>query len=88
MESFKVKSTTNPGKLAGAIAGSLKEEQCVELQTIGTKALKRAVMAVAIARKFVESEGVELMSTPVVEKLKINDKRRTMITLEVKKSTY
>ena len=83
MESFKVKSTTNPGKLAGAIAGILKEEESVELQTIGTRALRQAVTAIAIARKFVESEEVEIRSFPEVKKLKVNDKKRTIITLEV-----
>jgi len=53
MTTLKVSAKSNPNKVAGALAGTIREEGKAELQTIGAGALNQAVKAVAIARGFV-----------------------------------
>lgn len=52
----KVSATSSPGKVAGAIAGMVREGDKVRVQTIGSAALVRAVCAISLATKFLEEE--------------------------------
>jgi len=61
---IKVKATTNPGKLAGAIASEIRENKIVEIQAIGAGSINQAIKAVAIARGFVASSGYDLKIYP------------------------
>ncbi|MDP2183532.1 MAG: stage V sporulation protein S, partial [Actinomycetota bacterium] len=53
MEVLKVSSKSNPNSVAGALAGIIREQGAVEIQTVGAGALNQAVKAVAIARGFI-----------------------------------
>ncbi len=53
MEVLKVSARSVPNKVAGALAGKIREEGRAEMQAIGAGALNQAVKAVAIARGFV-----------------------------------
>ena len=50
MEVLKVSSKSNPNSVAGALAGIIREQGAVEMQTVGAGALNQAIKAVAIAR--------------------------------------
>ena len=67
MELLRVGSNTVPGKLAGAIAGVVKEEGRVEAKCVGAGALNKLVKAVILARKFVITEGIDLYMVPSFE---------------------
>lgn len=61
---LKVSATSNPGSVAGALAGVIREEGQAEIQAIGAGALNQAVKAIAIARGFVAPQGVDLIVIP------------------------
>ena len=53
MTTLKVSSQSNPNKVAGALAGMIREQGKAELQCIGADSLNQAIKAIAIARGFV-----------------------------------
>lgn len=53
---MRVSARSNPGKVAGAIAGMVREGKDVSVQTIGFAAMVRAVCGIALATKFLEDE--------------------------------
>ncbi len=59
MEILKVKATSVPNSVAGALAGVIRERGTAEIQAIGAGALNQAVKAVAIARGFVAPSGLD-----------------------------
>jgi len=64
MEILKVKATSVPNSVAGALAGVIRERGTAEIQAIGAGALNQAVKAVAIARGFVAPSGLDLICIP------------------------
>ena len=83
MTVLKAGAKTNPSSLAGAIAGLIREEGRVEIQTIGAGALNQAVKAVAIARGFVAPSGYDLIIIPAFEDIDIDGEERTAIRIIV-----
>jgi len=83
VEVLKVSSKSNPNSVAGALAGVIREQGAVEMQTVGAGALNQAVKAVAIARGFVAPSGMELICTPAFADITINGEERTAIRLLV-----
>lgn len=83
MEVLKVSSNSSPNKVAGALAGVLREEGNAELQAIGAGALNQGVKAVAIARGFVAPSGIDLICIPAFTDIKIDGEERTAIKLIV-----
>ena len=49
METLRVSAKSKPNTVAGAIAGVIREQGIVELQTVGAGALNQAVKAIATA---------------------------------------
>lgn len=83
MEVLKVSSKSSPNAVAGALAGILREQGAVEIQTVGAGALNQAVKAIAIARGFVAPSGIELMCVPSFADIEINGEERTAIRMLV-----
>ena len=81
MEVLKVSSKSSPNAVAGALAGIVREQGAVEVQTVGAGALNQAIKAVAIARGFVAPSGIELMCVPSFADIEINGEERTAIRL-------
>jgi len=84
MEILKVSSKSNPNSVAGAIAGSIKEQDKVELQAIGAGALNQAIKGIAIARGFLAPSGVDLVCVPAFTEVDVEGNDRTGIKLIVK----
>ena len=76
-EMLKVSSKSNPNSVAGAIAGIIAEKGKVELQAIGAGAINQVVKAIAIARGFVASSGVDLVCIPAFSTVNIEGEERT-----------
>ena len=76
---LKISSKSNPGAIAGAIAGLLEEETIVELQAIGAGAVNVSVKAIAIARTYVAPGGINLSCIPVFVDIDIDGENRTGI---------
>lgn len=82
---LKVSSKSNPNSVAGAIAGSIKEEDVskIELHAIGAGAVNQAIKSVAIARGFLASSGIDLVCIPSFKQIKLNDIERTCMRILV-----
>lgn len=61
MEVLKVSSKSDPNKVAGAIAGVVREHGKAEIQAIGAGAVNQAVKAIAIARGYLAPSGIDLV---------------------------
>lgn len=82
-ETLKVSAQSNPGKVAGALAGTIRENGGAEIQAIGAGALNQAVKAIAIARGFVAPQGVDLIVIPAFIDIVLDGETRTAIKLIV-----
>jgi stage V sporulation protein S len=80
---LKVSAHSNPNKVAGAIAGTIREQGKAEIQTIGAGSLNQAIKAIAIARGFVAPGGIDLICIPAFITIEIDGEERTAIKLIV-----
>ncbi len=78
---IRVSSKSNSSAVAGAIAGMLKENPKIEINAIGAGALNQAIKAVAIARGFVATSGVELVCIPSFGSTIIDGEEKTSVKL-------
>jgi stage V sporulation protein S len=83
MRVLKVSSTTKPNSIAGAIAGIIREEGKVQIQTIGAAALNQTIKGIAIARGYIAPTGRELVCTPFFNDIEVNGEIKTAIVLTV-----
>jgi stage V sporulation protein S len=83
METLRVSSKSKPSTVAGAIAGVVRQNGVVEVQTVGAGALNQAVKAIAIARGFLVPSGIDLICTPSFSDIEIDGAERTAIRLLV-----
>ena len=83
MKILKVSSASKPNSVAGAIAGILREDNKVQVQTIGAGALNQSIKAIAIARGFVAPTGQELVCVPFFKDIEVNGETKTAIVLSV-----
>jgi stage V sporulation protein S len=83
VEVLKVSSKSNPNSVAGAMAGVIRQNGSVEVQVVGAGALNQAVKAVAIARGFMASSGVDLVCIPTFADIEIDGEGRTAIRLRI-----
>ena len=80
-EVLKVSATSNPNQVAGAIAGSIRQQGSAEIQAIGASAVNQAIKAAAIACSFMEPIGVKLAFKPSFMEIETNGEIRTAIRL-------
>ena len=81
---LKVASWSIPGKVAGAIAGVIRNGKLPEVQAIGPLAVNQAIKAVAVARSYLAEEDIELICIPeLMEVIVGEDLERTAIKLTV-----
>jgi len=80
---LKVGSHSDPNKVAGALAGTIRETRRAEIQTIGAGALNQAIKAIAIARGYLAPAGVDIWCYPAFVDIEIEGAERTGIKLFV-----
>ncbi len=80
---LRVSSKSNPNKVAGAIASIFRENNYLEIQTVGAGSLNQAIKAVAIARGFLAPSGTNLIVIPSFNEVNINDSIKTSIKLVI-----
>ncbi|MNS99713.1 Stage V sporulation protein S [compost metagenome] len=76
---LKCAAHTEPAKLAGAIAGCVREKGRAEVQAIGAGAVNQAVKAIGIARGYVAPGGINLIAIPAFLDVEIGGEERTTI---------
>src|SRR4051812_22382149 len=67
-----VASSSSPASVAGAIAGTIRNQQYCELQAIGAGAINQTVKAIAIARGYMAPGGIDLVCVPAFIDILIN----------------
>ena len=65
MDIIKVAARSRSTAVAGAIAGVIREHGRAEVQAIGAGAVNQAIKATAIARRFLEQDGIEMICIPM-----------------------
>lgn len=80
---LKVSSNSKPNSVAGAIAGMIRTDSRVQVQTIGAGALNQAVKGIAIARGFIAPTGQELVCIPFFKDIEVNGEVKTAIVLAI-----
>ena len=83
MDVIKVSAKSRTSAVAGAIAGVVRERNRAEAQAIGAGAVNQAVKAVAIARIFLQEDGLDVVCIPEFTTVDIEGKERTAIRLVV-----
>ena len=83
MSILRVASQSDPNKVAGALAGTIRESGKAEIQTIGAGALNQAIKSIAIARGFLAPGGVDLVCYPAFIDIDVEGNERTAIRLFV-----
>ena len=82
-EILKVSTNSRPSAVAGAIAGVIREQRSVDIQTIGAGATGQAVKAIAIAHTFLAAEGIDIVCVPAFIDVRIQNEERTALRLSV-----
>ncbi len=83
MATMKVAATSNPRAVAGAVANAVRENTRAELQAIGPKAVNQAIKAIAIARGYVASNGIDLVCIPIFTEVEIEGSPRSAIKFTI-----
>ena len=84
-EVLKVSTKSRPSAVAGAIAGVIRENGHAEVQSIGAGSTNQAIKAVAIARSYLQEEGVDIVCIPSFIDVSIDEEERTAIRLLIEK---
>lgn len=80
---IKVSATSRSTAVAGAIAGVMREHHFAEVQAIGAGAVNQAVKALAIARGYLDGDGINIMCTPQFMEVDIDGQERTAVRFTV-----
>ena len=83
MKLLKVSATSKPNSVAGAIAGIIRTDGKVQIQTIGAGALNQTIKSIAIARGFIAPTGQEIVCIPFFKDIEINGEIKTAIVINV-----
>jgi stage V sporulation protein S len=83
MEVIKVAAKSRSTSVAGAIAGVVREAGRAEVQAIGAGAVNQALKASAIARGYLELDGIDVVCVPSFVEVEIDGQERTAIKLSV-----
>ena len=85
---LRIGAKSDPNKVAGALAGTIREQGKAEMQTIGAGALNQAIKAIAIARGFLAPSGVDLVCYPAFVDVEVDGNERTAIRLFVEPKAH
>lgn len=83
MDILKVSAQSDASATAGALANTIRESGEAELQGIGPKAINQAVKAIAIARSYLASSGVDLVAMPSFVDVEIDGEQRTALRFSI-----
>lgn len=82
-ELIKVSAQSRSTAVAGAIAGVMREQGHAEVQAIGASAVNQAIKAIAIARRYLEQDQMDLVIVPSFTEVQIEGNERTAVRLTV-----
>jgi len=80
---IKVSAQSRSTAVAGAIAGIIRERGRVDVQAIGAGAVNQAMKAAAIARGYLQLDGIDVVIIPSFSDVTIEGAERTAIRLSI-----
>jgi len=83
MDLIKISGNSRTSAAAGAIAGVVRENHMAEVQAIGAQAVNQAVKALALAKRYLQRDAIQIVTTPEFVDITIDDKVRTAIRFTV-----
>jgi len=83
MELIKVSTRSRPASVAGAIAAVMRTDGIVNVQAIGAGAVNQAIKAIAIARSYLEEEGLDVMCRPEFVEVEVEERTLTALRFAV-----
>lgn len=83
MDVLRVSATSPVRALAGCIAGVIREQGRAEMQAIGAAAVNQAIKAAAIARGFLELDGIDIVIVPSFTQVVIEGAEKSAIRFVV-----
>ena len=83
VDTIKVSAKSRSTSVAGAIAGVIREHKHAEVQAIGAGAVNQAVKAIAIARGYLERDGLDIGCIPTFVEVDVSGEERTAVRLLV-----
>lgn len=85
IQQIKVASSSNVSSVAGAISNIMREQQSLEVATVGAGALNQAIKSIAIARGFLIPSGIDIVIIPSFKEIEIEGKEKTAMKLRIEK---
>jgi stage V sporulation protein S len=79
MDIIKVSAKSRSTAVAGAIAGVVREHGRAEVQAIGAGAVNQAAKATAIARGYLELDGIDVICIMSFTEVDIDGQERTAL---------
>jgi stage V sporulation protein S len=80
---IKVARDSDPGLVAGAIAGVIREGKRPQARALGPSAVNQALKAVIMAHHYLAADGVDVICIPEFSDIEIRGLKRTAVTLTV-----
>ena len=80
---IKVSAKSRSTSVAGAIAGVIREHRHADVQAIGAGAVNQAVKAIAIARGYLERDGLDIACVPTFVEVDVGGEERTAVKFAV-----
>ena len=85
IEQIKVASSSSPTSVAGAISSIIRNQDFLDVDTVGAGSLNQAIKAIAIARGFLVPSGIDLVILPSFKEIEIEGKEKTAVRLHIEK---
>jgi stage V sporulation protein S len=83
MNTIKVSANSRTAAVAGAIAGIMREQRYVEVQSIGAGAINQAIKAIILAKGYLVNDGIDIVCIPEFVDIDIEGKTRTAIKIVI-----
>jgi len=83
MSIIKVSSNSRTAAVAGAIAGTFRDNGRAEVQAIGAGAVNQALKAAVIAKGYLAEEGKTIVFIPSFVEVNIDGEERTAVRMTI-----
>ncbi len=83
VDTIKVSAKSRSTAVAGAIAGVIREHKHADVQAIGAGAVNQAIKAIAIARGYLQQDGLDIICVPTFVDVDVSGEERTAVKLAV-----
>ncbi|MBI3740987.1 MAG: stage V sporulation protein S [Chloroflexi bacterium] len=83
VDTIKVSAKSRSTAVAGAIAGVIREQKNAQVQAIGAGAVNQAIKAIAIARGYLQNDGLDIWCAPMFVEVDVSGEERTAIRFMV-----